>query len=154
MSKHQPTEPSKRHPSTTKASPWYAEGLRFTCTQCGDCCSGEPGYVWVDQAEIDAMANVMGLDVDEFESKFVRQVGTERSLVEYPDGDCILLDPKTRRCTVYDARPVQCRTWPFWDSNLKRKKDWQETCEVCPGAGKGKLYKLDQIERARQEKSV
>ena len=28
---------------------WYSEGLRFECTQCGACCSGEPGYVWVDE---------------------------------------------------------------------------------------------------------
>ena len=135
-------------------APWYAEGLRFTCTQCGACCSGEPGYVWVDQSEIEAMADVMGLEVDVFEHRFVRQVGTDRSLVEYPDGDCILLDPETRHCTVYGARPIQCRTWPFWDSNLKRKKDWKETCEVCPGAGTGQLYSLDQIERARKQKSV
>lgn len=100
------------------------------------------------------MAEVMGLAPDVFENRFVRQVGTDRSLVEYPDGDCILLDPETRRCTVYEARPIQCRTWPFWDSNLKRKRDWQETCEVCPGAGTGRLYSLEAIEHARKEKSV
>ena len=138
----------------TNDEPWYADGLRFTCTQCGDCCSGEPGYVWVDQSEIDAMASVMGIEVEEFEHKFVRQVGVDRSLVEYPDGDCILLDPQTRRCTVYEARPIQCRTWPFWDSNLNRKRDWKETCEVCPGAGHGRLYSLDEIESARGKKSV
>ena len=22
--------------------PWYHAGLKFTCTQCGDCCSGTP----------------------------------------------------------------------------------------------------------------
>jgi Fe-S-cluster containining protein len=138
--------------STSKR--WYSDGLRFTCTQCGDCCSGEPGYVWVDQDEINAMAEVMGLDADAFEHRFVRQVGTDRSLVEYPDGDCILLDPETRRCTVYAARPIQCRTWPFWDSNLKRKQDWKATCEVCPGAGAGRLYSIEEIERARKQKSV
>jgi Fe-S-cluster containining protein len=138
----------------TKDAPWYADGLRFTCTQCGDCCSGEPGYVWVDQSEIDAMASMMGIEAEEFEHRFVRRVGVDRSLVEYPDGDCILLDPETRRCTVYEARPIQCRTWPFWDSNLKRKKDWKETCEVCPGAGRGRLYSLKEIEVARSKKSV
>lgn len=138
----------------SKSKPWYAEGLRFTCTQCGDCCSGAPGFVWVDQAEIDAMAAHLGLDAEEFEHKFVRQVGIERSLVEYPDGDCILLDPDTRRCTVYQSRPIQCRTWPFWGSNLKRSRDWQETCDVCPGAGKGRLYTLQEIESARRQKGV
>ena len=140
--------------SSNASSPWYAEGLRFTCTQCGDCCSGEPGYVWVDESEIAAMAVELKMDVEAFERKFVREVGLDKSLVEYPDGDCILLDPKTRKCTVYGSRPIQCRTWPFWDSNLEKRKAWKETCDVCPGVGKGKLYTLEEIESARQEKSV
>ncbi len=133
---------------------WYSEGLRFECTQCGACCSGEPGYVWVDEAEILAMADEMKMSVDVFEHKFVRDLGYDKSLLEYPDGDCILLDPETRKCTVYETRPIQCRTWPFWDSTLRKRKDWKETCEACPGAGKGKLYTFEQIEVARKEKSV
>ena len=133
---------------------WYSGGLRFECTQCGACCSGEPGYVWVDEAEIAAMANEMKMSVDAFENKFVRNLGHDKSLVEYPDGDCILLDPETRNCLVYGNRPTQCRTWPFWDSTIKRKKYWKATCDVCPGAGQGKLYTFEQIEDARKEKSV
>lgn len=130
--------------------PWYQEGLKFTCTQCGDCCTGAPGFVWVNQAEIDAMAAKLGLETDEFERRFVRKVGIRRSLTEYPDGDCILLDPQTRKCSVYEARPRQCRTWPFWDSNLRTEADWQRTCEVCPGAGKGTLHSIEVIETQRK----
>ena len=133
---------------------WYREGLRFECTQCGACCSGDPGYVWVDEQEIEAMAREMGLETDAFERKFVRQVGLQKSLIEYPDGDCILLDPRTRKCTAYEARPIQCRTWPFWDSTVRKKKDWKATCEVCPGAGTGRLYTWGEIEQARKQKSV
>lgn len=140
--------------SSQDKTPWYSEGLKFECTQCGACCSGEPGYVWVNADEIEAMADEIGLDVHAFERKFVRQVGQDKSLIEYPDGDCIMLDPKTRRCNVYASRPVQCRTWPFWDSTLKKRKDWKETCEVCPGAGTGRLYTLGEIETARKAKSV
>ena len=43
------------------ATPWYAEGLRFTCTRCGKCCGGPPGYVWVDQGDIRAIAAKLGL---------------------------------------------------------------------------------------------
>lgn len=118
------------------------------------CCSGEPGYVWVDSEEIDAMADEMNLSVKEFESQFIRKVGTQKSLKEYPDGDCILLDPTHRTCLVYEARPTQCRTWPFWDSTIESKKAWKETCEECPGAGKGKLYTFDEIEIERKKKSV
>ena len=63
--------------SKQKKKPWYSEGLRFECTQCGACCSGEPGYVWVNDEEIAAMAEEMGLEVDAFEGKFVRKVGKE-----------------------------------------------------------------------------
>ncbi len=138
----------------SKKKPWYRDGLRFECTQCGACCSGEPGYVWVEPSEIEAMAGEMGIDVEVFEKKFVRTVGKSQSLTEYPDGDCILLDPKTRKCTVYHSRPIQCRTWPFWDSTVAKRKDWKETCEVCPGAGTGRLYSWEEIEAARKQKSV
>lgn len=136
------------------STPWYHEGLQFECTQCGQCCSGEPGYVWVDQDEIDAMANEMGLSVKKFENQFIRKVGTQKSLKEYPDGDCILLEPERRTCLVYRARPTQCRTWPFWDSTVKSKETWKETCEECPGAGKGRLYSFEEIETERQKKKV
>lgn len=134
--------------------PWYREGLAFECTGCGDCCSGAPGFVWVDESEIAALAIEMEMSVDAFEHKFVRQVGIEKSLVEYPDGDCIFLHPDTRKCTVYAARPTQCRTWPFWSSNLRRKSDWKQTCEICPGSGKGKLYALSEIEVRRKAREL
>ena len=134
--------------------PWYKNGLRFECTQCGACCSGEPGYVWVNDDEIETLAVHMQLSVDDFERRFVRVVGMDKSLVEYPDGDCIFLDPESRGCTVYEARPIQCRTWPFWGSNLADKATWKETCEVCPGSGQGKLYSIDEIETRRKQKSV
>ncbi|MEX0818019.1 MAG: YkgJ family cysteine cluster protein, partial [Pirellulaceae bacterium] len=100
--------------------PWYKDGLRFKCTQCGDCCTGAPGYVWVNKAEIEALAAERGEpDVETFESEYVRKIGIRRSLREFPNGDCVFFDSEKRKCTVYNARPRQCRTWPFWDSNLK-----------------------------------
>ncbi len=130
--------------------PWYADGLKFKCSQCGDCCTGAPGYVWVNKEEIEALAKLVELDVATFENKYVRQIGVRKSLVEFPDGACVFFDNDARKCTVYDARPRQCRTWPFWDSNLKTPADWQNTCDVCPGSGKGKLYSLEQIEEQRK----
>lgn len=135
-------------------TPWYHEGLRFECTGCGDCCSGEPGYVWVEADEIAALAAELQMTVAAFEAKFVRREGQGKSLTEYPDGDCIFLDPQSRKCLVYAARPLQCRTWPFWDSNLRRPKDWQATCQVCPGSGRGQLYSLDEIEIRRKSRPL
>jgi len=125
--------------------PWYKDGLKFQCTGCGDCCTGAPGYVWVNKQDIDAMSEVTGLPTAEFEAKYVRTVGVRKSLIELANYDCVFLDGETRKCRIYSARPRQCRTWPFWDSNIRTPEAWAATCEVCPGSGKGKLYQLEQI---------
>jgi Fe-S-cluster containining protein len=97
------------------------------------------------------MAHELGeSDVDIFERRFVRKVGVRKSLKEHPNGDCVLFDAERRTCRVYRSRPRQCRTWPFWGSNLKTAEDWHHTCEVCPGSGKGRLYSLSEIETQRE----
>jgi Fe-S-cluster containining protein len=126
-------------------SPWFKDGLRFQCTGCGDCCTGSPGYVWVNQQEIESLARRLNMDIEEFERKYTRRVGIRRSLVEFPNGDCVFFDPQTRKCNVYEDRPRQCRTWPFWESNLKTPQAWKRTCEVCPGSGQGSLVPVAQI---------
>lgn len=134
----------------TTQSLWYENGLPFQCTGCGDCCTGEPGYVWVTEEEIDALARCTGLDREVFLRKYVRLVGDRMSLTERANGDCVLFDGQTRRCTAYDARPRQCRTWPFWDSNLRSRRAWKETARGCPGCGQGPLVPLEEIERQRK----
>jgi Fe-S-cluster containining protein len=135
--------------------PWYHAGLRFECTQCGDCCTGAPGYVWVNGEEIAAIAAlVMPEDPEKFEELYVRRVGVRKSLKEFPNGDCVFFDTELRKCTVYDARPRQCKTWPFWDSNLRSPATWKQTCEVCPGSGQGKLHQLGRIEEQRKQVKV
>ncbi|MBC8351778.1 MAG: YkgJ family cysteine cluster protein [Planctomycetes bacterium] len=131
--------------------PWYQDGLRFKCSECGNCCTGAPGYVWVNQAEVEGIAAEMNeTNVAAFEAEYVRKVGIRRSLREFPNGDCVFFDNETRKCTVYNARPRQCRTWPFWDSNLKSPQAWAETCDICPGSGKGKLHQIENIEEQRK----
>ncbi len=126
-------------------TPWYAPGLRFECTQCGDCCTGAPGYVWVNKAEIEALARRLRLEVDVFEKRYVRRVGIRKSLLEFSNGDCVFFDNRTRKCVVYEDRPRQCRTWPFWRSNVHTAEAWAQTCGICPGSGRGKLYQLEEI---------
>jgi hypothetical protein len=125
--------------------PWFKDGLKFQCTQCGNCCTGAPGYVWVNKEEIEALARTLGVEVEAFQRDYVRSVGIRKSLVEYDNGDCVFFDNVARKCTVYDARPRQCRTWPFWESNVRTPEDWQYTCQVCPGSGKGRTVPAEQI---------
>ena len=134
--------------SSKPAAPWYKDGLRSKCTGCGDCCTGAPGFVWVNNEEIAAIAAEIGMhDVAAFEDQYVRKIGVRKSLIESEENyDCVFLDGTTRKCTVYNARPRQCRTWPFWDSTTRTPQAWAATCEVCPGSGTGKLYQLDVIE--------
>jgi Fe-S-cluster containining protein len=130
--------------------PWYREGLRFECTACGNCCTGAPGYVWVNQEEIAALAAAIGDSEETFADKYVRNVCARKSLREFPGGNCVFFDSDTRKCQVYAIRPRQCRSWPFWDSNLRTPEDWQRTRESCPGSGRGRVYQRVEVEQLRR----
>ena len=125
--------------------PWYRDGLAFSCTRCGACCTGAPGYVWVGAEEIECSRPTAYQSVQEF-SNTARpgKAGHRYSLVERPGGDCIFWDKKAG-CTVYPARPVQCQTWPFWPENVEQPEDWDHVRSVCPGSGKGRVYTVDEI---------
>lgn len=127
--------------------PWYRDGLQFSCTQCGDCCTGRPGYVWVNAEEVTAIARFLELPLEEFSKRYLRRVGSRVSLIERPNGDCVFY---SKGCTVYPVRPIQCRTFPFWPENLRRKADWEEAASECPGMGKGRLYSTEEIARIRK----
>lgn len=128
---------------------WYAQGLRFSCTRCGACCTGEPGHVWVDGEEIARLATFLGMSVEEFGRRHLRALASGYSLKERPNGDCEFWD-RQRGCTVYAARPDQCRTWPFWPEHVRTAQDWAEVTEVCPGAGRpdGRWYSREWIDAA------
>ncbi|HWE38686.1 MAG TPA: YkgJ family cysteine cluster protein [Isosphaeraceae bacterium] len=128
-------------------TPWYRDGLAFECTRCGACCTGAPGYVWVDSGEIDRLAAQLGLDVAAFVRRYVRQVGDRLSLIERPNGDCVFWDRESG-CMVYEARPEQCRTWPFWPMNIANRAAWRRVGRRCPGVDQGPLYTIDQIRDA------
>ena len=132
---------------------WYAAGLAFECSQCGRCCAGPAeGYVWVTIGQIRAIAEFLHLEHDEMMRRHVRRVGNRYSLKEQPgSNDCIFLTdgPAGRGCSVYDVRPTQCRTWPFWASNLASPTSWSYAAMRCPGINRGKLFGLDEIQSRR-----
>ena len=130
--------------------PWYAEGLRFACQGCGNCCGGGPGYVWMDDAEAEAIARHLGLEREEFRRRYARRLGRGLSLKEKANFDCVMLDGGSR-CRVYSVRPRQCRVWPFWSSNLRSRDAWDSAARRCPGIGEGPLWSLEEIEAKRRE---
>ncbi len=125
--------------------PWYGDGLRFGCTECGACCTGEPGDVFVDRDEIEALAAHLGMTADEFSASHLRAGRKGVSLVEREDGDCILLGPD-RRCIAYSSRPAQCGSWPFWRENLRSRRAWDHNARSCPGMDWGRLHNISEIE--------
>jgi len=119
---------------------WYKDGLRFECLRCGSCCSGFSGTVRVSDAEIAALAQRLDLPEAEFQRDYTRMVrGGAISLVEKKNTDCIFFD-KERGCTVYEDRPRQCRTWPFWRYNVYSPGHWKREAKRCPGMNSGQLY--------------
>jgi hypothetical protein len=114
-----------------KDKAWFAKGLRFKCTECGGCCTGGPGYVWIDPEEIEAMAEHLGISIDTFTRSYVRKVGDRYSLTETPQYDCVFL--KGKKCSLYAARPRQCRTFPWWSYNLESQEAWDEAGKYCEG---------------------
>ncbi len=128
------------------SEPWYRDGLRFQCTRCGNCCTGPPGVVWVNDEEIEAIAAHRGELPAHVYTVYTRPFDRDRSLREKPNGDCIFYD-RAQGCTIYPVRPRQCRTWPFWDSNVRTEEAWQRTRKTCPGAGTGELIPEEEITR-------
>lgn len=129
------------------SQPWYKDGLNFRCTGCGNCCTGAPGVVWVNEEELRAIADFLGKTIGEVRLMHTRVMGNRVSLTEYANGDCVYFDGATRRCTIYPVRPPQCRSWPFWNSNLESPETWKLTQKDCPGAGSGDFVSLEEIER-------
>lgn len=135
-------------------------GLRFQCTMCGNCCTGPEGYVLVSPAEIAALAARFNLSAADFTDRYTHETIHGRSLVEhitpltpaFGDGqgrDCVFLDrttiPGKAICGVYEDRPAQCRTWPFWPSILKEKKNWERAKRTCPGIDTGTLIPIEEV---------
>lgn len=111
---------------------WFARGLRFECTGCGQCCTGSPGYVWVSESEVEEISLFLGLPTKEFTERFVRRVDGRLSLLEHPKNfDCVFL--KEKKCQIYSVRPTQCRTFPWWPQLLRSEEEWRKAANFCEG---------------------
>ena len=133
---------------------WYADGLRFACTQCGNCCTGPPGAVWINDEEARAITTHLDLGLPRFRRRFARRLDGHWSLTERQTEhgyDCVFLDrdsePGRTRCLVHPVRPLQCRTWPFWPENLHTPRSWKSTklATPCPGMDSGPLVRIEEI---------
>jgi hypothetical protein len=126
------------------ASAWWEGGLRFECTRCGLCCRGS-GRVEVSDAEIERLARREGLDDEAFRRTYTREGRRGRiDLRDARNGDCIFF-VEGRGCRVYEDRPSQCRTYPFWRSVLHDAESWRVEAGHCEGIERGERVPVDVI---------
>lgn len=109
-----------------------------TCQSCeGNCCIGESGYIWINSKEIEKLANFLQLDIENFKNRYLFKVGYKYSIKEISLGKnsfaCCFFDLTNKQCSIYEYRPTQCRTFPFWDYF---KNNEEEVYKECPAIRK------------------
>lgn len=139
--------------SDIDSEPFWRDGLLFSCTSCGHCCRHEPGYVFLSPADLKMLAKLKKISEEEFTEKYCRTVDLgivkRLSLLETKENDCIFWD---QGCTVYTARPLQCRTYPFWPAILSSREEWDRESQECPGMNHGKLHGAREIRSALKKR--
>ena len=90
---------------------------KYQCSKCPAYCCSYP-EIEVTTRDIDRLARHFDLSYAQAEERFTKYDPKEkvRELRHQRDriftSVCALLDQKTRRCTVYEARPAVCRAYP------------------------------------------
>lgn len=130
---------------------WIRRGLRFECQpDCGRCCSSNrEGVVCLEPSDLERLGELLRLSAHEVFERFARRDEEDGDpVLRLTDrGDCIFLSGA--RCSVYEARPIQCQTYPFLPVNdytpLESASTWRRERRFCPGIGKGRLYSKAEI---------
>ncbi|HMZ37316.1 MAG TPA: YkgJ family cysteine cluster protein, partial [Leptospiraceae bacterium] len=120
------------------AAPAFMEvrPIRFECTGCGNCCKGR-GEVYFTGANIRGAEKILGIKGEE-KKKFRRKlIQTKRNglYIHMTNGRCMLLDDQDR-CTIYESRPLQCSTYPFWPGFFQDEDDFSFLKNECEGIGR------------------
>ncbi len=89
----------------------------LNCLKCPSLCCTMAGHVQVSRHDIRRLAKHLGLTVREFEEKHIVEVtrkGVKRIKSGYNVCQFLAAD---RTCTVYKARPTDCRGYICWDQD-------------------------------------
>jgi len=93
---------------------------QYSCSKCPAYCCSYP-EIEVTPRDVERLAKHFGVGYQEAEERFTKEDPKEKTqMLRHAkdtvfDSVCMMLDQKTRRCTVYEARPAVCRGYP--DSN-------------------------------------
>lgn len=88
------------------------------------------------EEEIPGIAKLVGLEVDGFRSRYlVAGPGTDSLLKMGLGPACIFLekDEGLATCSIYQARPSHCQSFPFWDELKQDGPALQKAMRFCPG---------------------
>ena len=88
----------------------------YDCTKCPAYCCSIYDRVQVTKRDISRLAGYFGVDFETAQKRYTTTWQGERILRRKADPifgkACKFLDPTTRQCTIYDARPLVCREFP------------------------------------------
>jgi Fe-S-cluster containining protein len=141
-------------PSSTSGKPWWKNGVQFQCQGSGKCCvsHGEYGFVFLTLKDRQRIARHLKISTAEFTRTYCDRQGSAYHLKEdSKNPNCLFL--REKRCGIYEARPVQCRTWPFWPEVMNPKTWAIEVAGFCPGVGKGPVISAEEIRRQLDEQA-
>jgi hypothetical protein len=129
------------------APPVPTQPLRFECTGCGRCCAGRGDYVVeVSRPEQRRIQRHLGVSWPWFRRRYLLRFDAETESLAMPGGRCVFLGAD-RRCRIYAARPLQCRTYPFWPE-LMSARAWRLEARRCEGIGRGAVVPLARVRQA------
>jgi len=115
--------------------------IRFECQHgCTKCCD-QQGFVYLTEEDIVRLAAFIAMALADFEKRYVYRTRNLRRLRVPRHAQCSFLSGGA--CSVHPAKPLQCRTFPYWPELLKSAKAWYATGKWCPGIGKGELVNID-----------
>lgn len=102
----------------------------FQCRQCGECCRGFGGTL-VSGADVDAIAEYLGISPNVFAKTYCVRSGSGTVLVQGEDGYCVFAE--NALCRIHPVKPRMCRAWPFIEGVLRDPGNWQIMAGACPG---------------------
>ena len=127
---------------------FFKKGIKFKCQGSSNCCvsRGSYGFVYLSKKDLIKIAKFLNVSINLFKKKYCQYSDGYLHLKEINiNGNCQFLENK--KCSIYTARPMQCRIWPFWKENMNVKKWNEEVINFCPGIGKGKLISASKIQK-------